>query len=160
MREAVKPTATDRARLHDLATRVRAVAVDILPRIVRPRQGRRPDPLGGLCGFAAIGVVSASAELGYPGGVLHGTHSQECHLWARLDCGLDVDIAAPQFGLPPVLVMNRTEARRLGFRCRTGERNWLMRPGECDVRRYARQYGCIGFPAGWWGVALDESRAA
>ena len=156
----MRPTATDRARLHDLATRVRAVAVDILPRIVRPRQGRRPDPIAGLCGFAAIGVVSAAAELGYSGGVLHGTHSQECHLWARLDCGLDVDITGPQFGLPPVLVMNRTEARRFGFRCRTGERNWLMRPGEYDVRRYARQYGCVGFSAGWWRVAVERSEVA
>lgn len=74
--------------------------------------------------------------------------------------GLDVDITGPQFGLPPVLVMNRTEARRFGFRCRTGERNWLMRPGEYDVRLYARQYGCIGFPAGWWRVAVERSEAA
>lgn len=156
----MRPTATDRARLHDLATRVRAVAVDVLPRIVRPRQGMRPDPIAGLCGFAAVGVVGAAAELGYTGGVLQGIHSRGSHLWARLDCGLDVDITGPQFGLPPVLVMNRTEARRMRYRYRTGDRNWLMRPGEYDVRDYARRYGCEGFPTEWWRVAVEEREAA
>ena len=150
---------TDRARLHDLATRVRAVAVDVLPRHAQP-WNPSPDALAGLCGFAAVGVVSAAAELGYAGGVLQGIHSRGSHLWARLDCGLDVDIAGPQFGLPPVLVMNRTEARRLRYRYRMGDRNWLMRPGEYDVRDYARRYGCEGFPTEWWRVALEESRAA
>jgi hypothetical protein len=81
-------------------------------------------------------------------------------LWARFDCGLDVDITGPQFGLPPVLVMNRTEARGLRYRYRTRDRDWLMRPHEYDVRAYARRYGCAWFPVNWWRAALERREAA
>jgi hypothetical protein len=155
----LRPTETDRATLRDLATRVRAVAVDVLPRWVKP-WNPSPDPLAGLCGFAATGIVSSAAELGYTGGVLQGLHSRGSHLWARFDCGLDVDITGPQFGLPPVLVMNRTEARGLRYRYRTRDRDWLMRPHEYDVRAYARRYGCAWFPVNWWRAALERREAA
>ncbi len=161
-RGGVRRHDADRSRLHALAVRLRAVAVDVLPRYVRPWGQSSPprDPLAGLCGFAAVGVVNAAAELGYTGGVVNGYRYPGTHLWARFDCGLDVDITGPQFGLPPVLVMNRTEARRHGFRLRANDRDRFMRPGEYDVRQYARRYGCHRFPVEWWRVAVGESEAA
>lgn len=162
-----RPTDTDRATLRDLATRVRSVAVDVLPRHVRPwLTAHRRDPLSGLCGFASIGLVLAAAEMGYAGGVMQGRHSGETHLWARFDCGLDVDITGPQFGLPPVLVMTRTEARRLRYWHSPEDREPKRRP--YDMQAYLRRHAeyrarCAHperFPVEWWRAAVERREAA
>lgn len=62
----MRPTPQDKATLTALATSLRAIAVEVLPMYVeRYPWPAYPDPLAGMCGFAAIGVVEAAAELAW-----------------------------------------------------------------------------------------------
>lgn len=141
----------NRAPIQALAERLRAVAVNALPGLLTAAKDLSDDPLAGLCGFAAVGAVHAAAAMGYGGKVVPGRYHGFRHYWARLDCGLDLDITGPQFHLPPVLVVSKAEARRLGYRWSAGGE---IGAHDVDIRGYARRYGCRWFPADWWRAAV------